>query len=203
MAVPPSGRPRPVGADEVRRAVVEAAAVRLASEGTDASLRDIARDAGVNLGLIHRHVGNKDDLIRAVLDDEVARSLGAVTGASDVADAMRQMFLGSWGDGRYVRIVAALLLEDPTRFRHQDQFPGMEALRELPDPPGRGPAEGVADAGADEAERDARLMVAMAALFGWTIFEPQLRASFGQEGTDDDELRSRVMGALVALVSSP
>ena len=33
-------------------------------------MRDIAADAGVNLGLIHRHFGNKDDLLQAVLDTQ-------------------------------------------------------------------------------------------------------------------------------------
>ncbi|MSX85805.1 MAG: TetR family transcriptional regulator, partial [Actinobacteria bacterium] len=58
---------RPFGRDEVRDAVLDAAARHFAASGTGASLREIASDAGVNLGLIHRHFGNKDDLLRAVL----------------------------------------------------------------------------------------------------------------------------------------
>ena len=61
----PTSRPR---RDEVRAAVLDAAARHFAAQGANASLRDIATDAGVNLGLIHRHFGNKDDLLQAVLD---------------------------------------------------------------------------------------------------------------------------------------
>jgi AcrR family transcriptional regulator len=186
---------RPVGAAAVRTAVLEAAAARFAAEGPDASLRDIADDAGVNLGLIHRHVGNKDDLLRAVLEHEVERGLGAISEADDVADAMQRMFTGIGGESRYVRIVAWLLLRDPDRFRHQDEFPGMQLLRALPDPGGAVP-------GRDAADREARLVLAMAALYGWTVFGPQLRASFGVPD-DDRDLRVRMAAALVELVTPP
>ena len=189
-----------MGATAVRRALVEAAARRFAAEGPDASLRDIADDAGVNLGLIHRHVGNKDDLLRAVLDHEVDRGVGTITGATDVGEALRRMLEGASDDGRYVRIVAGLLLKDPSSFRHQDRFPGMRALRDLPDPGGPAPDR---YATAEPTERDARLMLAMAALYGWTVFGPQLRASFGADPADEADLVARLGDALVALATSP
>lgn len=188
------GGDRPVGAAAVRTAVLEAAASRFAAEGPDASLRDIADDAGVNLGLIHRHIGNKDDLLRAVLANEVERGLGTIAEADDVADAMRRLFPEAGGESRYVRIVAWLLLRDPDRIRHQDEFPGMQLLRGLPDAPGSAPL--------DPDERDARLVLAMASLYGWIVFGPQLRASFGVPD-DGRSLRDRMVAALVDLVSPP
>jgi AcrR family transcriptional regulator len=182
---------RPNGREEVRAAVVEAAARRLAAEGPEASLRDIADDAGVNLGLIHRHVGNKDDLIRAVLAAEIARGAGTIEEAGDAASALRRLFQGAVTDGRYIRIVAWLLLRDPSGFRHQDRFPGMQALRALAadtDPPT-----------ADD-ERDAELMIAMAAIFGWTVFGPQLRAAFGYETADRATLEERLSATIAAIV---
>jgi AcrR family transcriptional regulator len=199
-AVNDASADRPVGAAAVRAAVLDAAATRFAAEGPDASLRDIADDAGVNLGLIHRHLGNKDDLLRAVLEDQVERGLGFIADAEDVADALRRMFAGGGGEGRYVRIVAWLLLKDPERFRHQDRFPGMQLLRGLPD--AAAPAGGdTTDGSRPDPDRDARLVLAMAALYGWTVFGPQLRASFGVSDGDDDELRGRLEEALVNLVS--
>ncbi|MCC6271418.1 MAG: helix-turn-helix transcriptional regulator, partial [Microbacteriaceae bacterium] len=62
-------RERPIGRDAVRAAILAAASRRFAQHGRKASLRDIAADAGVNLGLIHRHFGNKDDLLRAALTE--------------------------------------------------------------------------------------------------------------------------------------
>ncbi len=182
---------RPSGRDEVRAAVIEAAARRFAAQGPDASLRDIADDAGVNLGLIHRHLGNKDDLIRAVLAAEIARGAGTIEEADDAAAALRRLFQGAVTDGRYVRIVAWLLLRDPSGFRHQDRFPGMEALRAL--------AAG-ADHPAPDDERDTELMIAMAAIFGWTVFGPQLRAAFGYERADRAALHQRLAATIAAIV---
>ena len=205
---------RPNGRDEVRAAVLEAAARRFAAEGPDASLRDIADDAGVNLGLIHRHLGNKDDLMRAVLASEIERGVGTIEEAGDVASALRRLFLGAVSDGRYIRIVAWLLLHDPTQLRHQDRFPGHAGPaiagrrwrrprprsargRRRPARAGDGPFPAAAD------ERDAGLMVAMAAIFGWTVFGPQLRAAFGHEATDRAALEALLAETVAAIVEPP
>ena len=59
---------RPYGRDEVVAAVIEAATDLFAERGPAAvSLRDVAQAADVNLGLIHRHIGSKTDLLEAVL----------------------------------------------------------------------------------------------------------------------------------------
>jgi AcrR family transcriptional regulator len=180
---------RPVGRDDVRAAVIEAAARRFAAEGPDASLRDIADDAGVNVGLIHRHVGNKDDLIRAVLAAEIARGAGAIERAGDVAAALRRLFHGAVSDGRYVRIVAWLLLRDPSGFRHQDRFPGMQALRTL-----------AGGSGEPDADRDGEIMIAIAGIIAWTDFGPQLRAAFGYETADRAGLEDRLSATIAAIV---
>src|SRR3954468_11290588 len=59
---------RPYGQEQVKAAVIEAATTLFAERGPAAvSLREIARAADVNLGLIHRHLGSKQDLLTAVL----------------------------------------------------------------------------------------------------------------------------------------
>lgn len=59
-----------MGPDAVRRAVLDAAADLFAHRGVDAvSLRAIAQVADVDLGLIRRYVGSRDDLVLAVFDD--------------------------------------------------------------------------------------------------------------------------------------
>ena len=63
----PGDRTRPHGEQEVRRAILEAAARLFAERGPAAtSLREIAGHAGVNHGLIHRHFGSKRALVGAV-----------------------------------------------------------------------------------------------------------------------------------------
>ncbi len=59
---------RPRGRDACVAAIVGAASLLFAERGPAAvSLREVAAAANVNLGLIHRHVGSKDDLLTAVL----------------------------------------------------------------------------------------------------------------------------------------
>ena len=59
----------PRGREEVRRAVIEAAANLLASRGPSAiTVRDIAAAAQVNHGLVHRHFGSKEGVVRAVME---------------------------------------------------------------------------------------------------------------------------------------
>jgi AcrR family transcriptional regulator len=182
---------RPVGRDEVRAAIIEAAARRFAAQGPDASLRDIADDAGVNLGLIHRHIGNKDDLLRAVLATEIEGGVGFIEQAGDAATALRRLFAGSASNGRYIRIIAWLLLQNPAGLSHQDRYPGMQALRSL--------------VRSDNESIDAELMIAMAAIYGWTVFGPQLRAAFGYgraSSADRADLEQRLAEVVARIVGS-
>jgi AcrR family transcriptional regulator len=62
---------RPRDARATRDALLRAARARLAAHGyDDVSLRDIAADVGVNVALIHRYFGTKDDMFLDVLDTE-------------------------------------------------------------------------------------------------------------------------------------
>ena len=58
-----------MGPEQVRRAVLAAAALLFAERGMDAvSLRDIAAKADVHLALIPRYVGSREELVSAVFD---------------------------------------------------------------------------------------------------------------------------------------
>jgi AcrR family transcriptional regulator len=60
---------RPSGRDEVVEALLDAAERLLAHAGPgEVSLRSIARAAGVNHGLVHRHFGTRDDLIERLME---------------------------------------------------------------------------------------------------------------------------------------
>ncbi len=45
----------------------------IAEEGVDASLRDIARRAGVGIGTLYRHFPTREDLLAAIIGEGVAR----------------------------------------------------------------------------------------------------------------------------------
>ncbi len=177
------GRPR--GHDEVRAAVVQAAARRFAGQGRRASLREIADDAGVNLGLIHRYIGNKEDLLRAVLEDATRRGASAVAAAPDPASAVGEIFAETAAGGLYVRTVAWLLLEDDGRLPPQERFPTVGHLRRLASAAGVG---------------DERLMAALAVVYGWTLFGPQLLAAFDYRDRDRPEVERRLRALLEQVV---
>ena len=67
--------PRALRADAQRNIerLLDAARARFAKEGPDASLDDIARDAGVGSGTLYRHFPTRVALLEAVYRDEVAR----------------------------------------------------------------------------------------------------------------------------------
>lgn len=177
---------RPLGREAVRRAVLAAAARRFATEGTAASLRDIAADAEVNIGLIHRHIGNKDDLLREVLSAQARTGAAVVEGAGDPGAALEWMFghVGTGGD--YTRIVAWLMLSGRQQ-DYQQGYPTIDALRaRLPSEVG-----------------DVALLAAMAMLYGWTVFGEQLLDAFGRGPADRADL-DREMGQLAArLLNAP
>ena len=69
--------PRPMRADARRnheRLLTEARAA-FAEHGTDASLEDVARRAGVGIGTLYRHFPNRDALVSAVFEDAVGELL--------------------------------------------------------------------------------------------------------------------------------
>lgn len=62
---------RPRDARVTRERLLRAARTRLAVQGyDDVTLREIAADVGVNVAMVHRYFGTKDDLFLEVLDTE-------------------------------------------------------------------------------------------------------------------------------------
>lgn len=77
---------RPLRADALRNRtrLLDAARAAFAEHGTDASLEDVARRAGVGIGTLYRHFPHRDDLVEALISGEVDR-LGGLS--ADLADA--------------------------------------------------------------------------------------------------------------------
>jgi AcrR family transcriptional regulator len=176
---------RPTGAQEVRAAVVRAASRRFAAEGTHASLRDIAADADVNIGLIHRHIGNKRDLVQAVLASQSQTGAQRVGQARDLEEAFESMFSRLDTRGDYVRILAWLLLGREDDISHPRDCATITALRD------KAPAS----------KDDLPLLAAMALLYGWTVFGDQLVDAFGITSTDREAVDARLGSLAAALVN--
>ena len=67
--------PGPVRADarRNRETVLAAARTAFAEQGTEASLRDVARRAGVGIGTLYRHFPTREALLEAMLGDDFDR----------------------------------------------------------------------------------------------------------------------------------
>lgn len=72
MTTPKQAEPRPMRADARRNyeRLLTAARVAFAEHGTDFSLEDVARRAGVGIGTLYRHFPTRDQLADAVFSEE-------------------------------------------------------------------------------------------------------------------------------------
>ena len=87
------GRKPRADAERNRDSLVRAGKRVFAKSGTNASLEEIARQAGVGIGTLYRHFPNRDALIEAVYRREVehlANSAKDLAKLSDPADALHQ-----------------------------------------------------------------------------------------------------------------
>lgn len=135
------------------------------------SLRDIAARSGVNQGLIFRHLGNKDQLVGAVLD-HVAQELAAAREAGVDASTMEAMIERQW------KVLARTVLDGFDPGQLQQRFPSVSAL-----------VDRYRDCHASEADTRIAVAHSVALGLGWRLFSPFLRAAAGLEDIPEEELR--------------
>lgn len=175
--------PEPPRARSTRDALLDAAVELFAERGpASVSIRDIARHAGVNHGLIHRHFGSKDDLLAEAIEVG-SRSLlpGALApGGFDIDDVVHAMHHGSPSP----RTIARVLVDDIPVRSVRRRYPVLRNLLRLVE---HLPADARPDLLADP-----RLASASAAslVVGSAIWGPGLRQAF--ELTGDDGIESAV-----------
>lgn len=177
---------REPGREGAIAAIVAAATELFTEQGPAAtSLRDVARRAGVNHGLIHHYIGSRDDLLHLVFATVSERARAGVVQADDPVEALRALRRQGAGRDGYARLLAWAILEgrDPAAFH------------------GRSPAlDAVVDAGGSDS-RELRVAVAMAMVqsLGWKLFGDYVRVAVGLD--DADELRAeleRMVDGIVA-----
>ncbi len=153
----------PVGADEVRRAVLDAAAALFAQRGVGrVSLRDVAAAANTHLALIGRYVGNREQLELAVFDDlsaQLARSVAEnpLEGQGHGLDTV----MGKWS-----RVATSLVING----------------RELSGRPGFNPVAAMANTiaeayGLEPVAARIRAAQIVATAIGWRVLEDYLVAA--------------------------
>jgi AcrR family transcriptional regulator len=195
---PPADVTRPTGRDEVRRAVLDAAIRLFVDRGPAAvSLRDIAAEANVNLGLLYRHFGTKAELLSATVDGLVERFGAVIAGsveAPDMALELATIVTGSRDPSvtpmrPYARMLAWLLLDGANPLSIQSSYPVYPRLVERLTAEGRDP-------------EDARLtsLVIFSIALGWLLFAPYLNAAASLDDVPLDDLRHALADAFGRLV---
>ncbi|MCA1007191.1 TetR/AcrR family transcriptional regulator [Rhodococcus hoagii] len=173
------------GRDEVRRAVRMAARRLLAAKGLSFSMRELAADAGVNLGLIHKHVGNKDDVVRAVLARSHEKSAAIVEGVDSLPEAVRELFMVGVADPEYVRIVAWLNLHGRSDLIPNEDMDAFEAITR-PSPV--------------TVDDRVRQMTVLAAISGWSLFGTGILQSSEIPDDEREFYEARIADLLAAII---
>jgi TetR/AcrR family transcriptional regulator, repressor for neighboring sulfatase len=179
----------PAGPDEVRRAVLDAAAALFAVHGVDAvSLRDIAAAADVHVALIIRYIGHREELVAEVfghVSDQLARAVeeNPLSGQGFSPDTVM---------GKWVRIAAALVISGRSLESRGDFNPVVAMAQTLM-------------AGYGLAGEAARLRAAqiVAAALGWRIFEDYLVEAGGLGDVPLETLREELARSARRLGATP
>lgn len=152
---------RPTGRDAVRRAILSTARSVFAAQGPRASIRVVAEAAGVNPGLIHRHVGNKDDLLAAVLERGLEHGHTRIRSTSDAGQAVREMLSGASANPDFSRLLVWLSLDPGSVGR-----PLLEASSR--------PAEAVTRMSDPAPLSDLHVAVALTVIYAWPVLRDQV-----------------------------
>lgn len=181
---------RPRGKHAVVEAILQAAAELFAEQGPSASSnRDIAERAGVNYGLIHRHFGSREDLIREVMT-RMARDFRA--SLERAVREGRSPLRAATESPAYVRALGRAALDglDLTALQHEN--PTIDSILEL-----LAESSEHGELGVDDR---IRIALVSASVLGWAVFGPFVRDAVDLEDLDDAELSARMETMLAAMV---
>ncbi len=165
----PTAQHGPVGREAVVESVTAAATDLFAERGPAAtSIRQIAARAGVNQGLVFRHIGTKDQVVGAVLNHLADQWDG---------DFSRELSRTDPRLRRQLAVIARCILDGYPVGELQQRFPAMQAL--------------LREAATTRSDpQDAALATAhsVALGLGWQLFEPFLRGATGLTELKEGEL---------------
>ena len=169
-------------AEQTREALI-GALIKLLEERSlgEISVREIAAEAGVNHGLVHRYYGSKDNLVHAAarrVSEEIHRGYPGQRGMS----AFTFRYLRDHPE--VVRIVARACLESRTDLLRAAS-PDPARLEQIIAPLCEAMARTGIDTGVDPHVPNA---FAISALFGWFLFHPLLEEGFGLPFDADEQV---------------
>jgi len=179
------GPGRPPGSADTRREVLDAARTEFAAKGyVGASVRGIARAAGVDPALVHHYFGSKEQVFVAAMAlpiDPAAALPDVLDGDPDlVGERFARVFLGLWSDEAFREPMLALLRSATTGEQGAQmlrEFVGSALLSRL--------AQGL-DGGPPSPEVTLRVAVAAAHLVGVALLRYVIRLPPMVAATEDE-----------------
>ena len=189
MGVPPTRKgskaPARGGREVTTAAILDAAEELFAADGYDAvTVRAIAERAGVSHALVHRYLGSKADIFRAVLSRNQGVMLAAAPDDPDILTAVSLILReGLIRRRHYVRLLADSALHGVPYTQTPGRFATVEKLVELAE---QVVASAPPDARADD-DLDPRFVIAaITALFlGWGATESWVLPAAGIADMDE------------------
>jgi AcrR family transcriptional regulator len=178
---------KPVGRDAVRAALIEATTQLIVEHGVTMSVRDIAKRADVNHGLVHTYFGSKDALLTEAFGAMIARAAAEVdpSGFPPADLAFRR-------NGEIARALARVMLEvadDP--FPDHPILPAWRSALERTRPDDTA------------AELDQAVIVATTLGLGWALFADHLCAILDIDTDGVDAIERRVIDLVADIGGIP
>ncbi|WP_165965857.1 helix-turn-helix domain-containing protein [Pseudonocardia dioxanivorans] len=223
---PAETRPRPHGREEVVESIIDATLSLWSAQGpAELSLRGIAARAGVNYGLVHRHFGSKEAVIRAAMNRVVGRSLDFVIESDDLVGAIDEILPPS--TGAHARLLAWATLQYVLEDVLPEEDPFLMRLRALADEAGSGRTDadltgadltgtdlpesdraepgpaGTAPDGTGVAADGVSVGSLIALLYGWRLFEPYLVRGLRLQGTSQQEIDELIRRDMLKVIGMP
>jgi AcrR family transcriptional regulator len=175
------------GRDATIAAILEAAEELFSAHGFDVvTVRAIAERAGVSHALVHRYLGSKADIFRAILSRNQGVMLAAAPDNPDLlATANLIMREGLTNHRRYVRLLADSALHGLPYEQTTGRFAAVDRLVELAE---RAAAAASSDERTDE-DLDPRFVIAcvVALVLGWAATESWVLPAAGIRDMDEAE----------------
>lgn len=189
---------RPVGRAAVIEAALSAAADLFADNNySSVSVREIARRAGVSHALVHRYLGYKEDIFRAVIEWERKQAAEFWNGV-DSSQAIPYPGKGGYKFDRYIRTLLRARIEGIEVPLEDEDLLGPQrllALMKQPHP----------DLPREQTAVDPRylLLIASSANIAYTLAPDFFRTLVGLQDEDQETVTAGLVRAVQLMVASP
>lgn len=207
-----AARPAPQGQAETVSEVIRVARRLFGRHGPAAvTMQQIADEAQVNRGLMHRHFGSKEDVVAAVFRDASDEAAAAIRRCSDPKEALA-ILRDQAHDSGYAAMLAWAVLTGIEPERLLGRSPALAALFELlpetTDPIAAPPApedrssdsEARPESDANRSDGRMVLAVALSASLGWKLFGTFLSDIGGLDDWSADDLHRELGDVIDTLV---